>query len=116
MPKQVDKFTNERQDILNKMFLILGVNENNNTFLLHELDQNIEKQNKILELEPEIKKYFICGSWSCFRNEDAIKNKSLSIIKSVVKDMGLKIMINTKVYKEGDTSIKRKVYHIVKSI
>lgn len=116
MPKQVDKYTAERQEVLQKMFSILGINENNNTFLLHELDSNIEKQNKILDLEPEIKKYFICGSWSCFKN-DTVKNKALSIIKSLVKNMGLQVMITVNAIK-GDDGVpkKRKVYHIVKSI
>lgn len=58
MPKQVNKYTNERKDVLNKMFSILGINEKNNTFLLHELDTNIDKQNKILDLETDIKKHF----------------------------------------------------------
>ena len=66
MPKQVDKYTNERQEVLNQMFQILGIDESNNKFLLHELDANVEKQNRILELEPNIKKYFICGKWNCF--------------------------------------------------
>jgi len=116
MPKQVDKYTKERQEVLNKMFQILGINENSNTFLLHELDSNIDKQNKILELEPEIKKYFICGSWNCFK-DSSIKRRYLSFIKNTMKNMGLKIMITTNVIKNDDsTSKRRKVYHIVKNI
>ena len=115
MPKKVDIYVEERKDVLNKLFQILGINENNNTFLLHDLDTNTNTQNKILDLEPEIKKYFICGTWSCFKN-GIIKNKPLSIIKSVVKEMDLQIMITTNVFKNDESSVRRKVYHIVKNI
>ena len=114
MPKQVDKYTKERQDVLNKMFSILGINENNNTFLLHELDTNTEKQNKILELEPEIKKYFICGSWSCFRTPD-IKRKPLSIIKCLLRDMDYVVMSSSiKVNNDDDTTTNLTKYNILK--
>jgi len=115
MPKQVDKYTKERQDVLDKMFSILGINEKSNTFLLHELDSNVDKQNQILQLEPEIKKYFVCGTWNCFTDPN-IKRKYLSIIKNTVKHMGLQIMITTNLIKnEDNTSKRRKVYHIVKN-
>lgn len=57
MPKRVDKYDKERLDVLHKMFEILGINENNNTFLLHDLDNDTEKQNQILELEPPMTEY-----------------------------------------------------------
>ena len=114
MPKQVDKYNKERQDVLNKMFSILGINENNNTFLLHELDSNVDKQNKILELEPDIKKYFICGSWSCFRTPD-IKRKPLSMIKCLMKDMGFVILSSRiKISNDDNTNTNLTKYNILK--
>ena len=110
MPKVVDKYDKERLEVLHKIFNILGINENNNKFLLHELDNDTKKQEEILALEPEIKKYFICGKWSCFKNE--MKRIALSYIKHVVKDMGLITMITN-----NTIDMKRvKVYHIVKNI
>ena len=110
MPKVVDKYDKERLEVLHKIFNILGINENNNKFLLHELDNDKKKQEEILALEPEIKKYFICGKWSCFKNE--MKRIALSYIKHVVKDMGLITMITN-----NTVDMKRvKVYHIVKNI
>ena len=83
----------------------------NNKFLLYELDNDENKQKEILALEPEIKKYFICGKWSCFKN-DNIKNKSLSIVKSLIKEQGMRIMITENIIESKRT----KVYHIVKNI
>lgn len=114
MPKQVDKYTKERHDVLTKMFSILGINENNNTFLLHELDANIDKQNLILELEPDIKKYFICGTWSCFKDPD-MKRRYLSFIKNMMKDMGYKLFSVRKFLKSDDnTSYRDTVYNVIK--
>lgn len=112
MPKQVDKYTKERQDVLDKMFSILGINEQNNTFLLHELDSNIEKQNKILELEPEIKKYFICGTWSCFTDPN-IKRKFLSLIKNTLKHMGYNLVPTKINIKQEDNTYKTFTKHII---
>ncbi len=63
--KLSDKYQNEREDICNKIITILELKEDN-TFLLYELDDNIEKQNKILELKEEIQKYFACSTISSF--------------------------------------------------
>lgn len=114
MPKQVDKYTNERQDVLNKMFSILGINEHNNTFLLHELDSNIDKQSQILQLEPDIKKYFLCGKWNCFTDPN-IKRKYLSLIKNTVKTMGYSIISARRNVKIDDKIIGAVVYHITKN-
>jgi hypothetical protein len=54
--KLSEKYQNERGDICNKIITILELKEDN-TFLLYELDDNIEKQNKILELKEEIQKF-----------------------------------------------------------
>ena len=115
MPKKVDNYDNERKSVLDKMFSILGINENNNKFLLHELDTNEEKQKLLLDLEPDIKKYFICSKWSCFKDPE-MKRKALSYFKHVLKEMGLNIMITTNVIKDNNDSKKRKIYHIVKNI
>ena len=45
--KLSEKFQNEREDICNKIINILELKEDN-TFLLCDLDIDIEKQNKIL--------------------------------------------------------------------
>jgi hypothetical protein len=40
---------------------ILNIDDVNNTFFLHKLDNDFDKQNSILSLEKEIKKYFVCS-------------------------------------------------------
>jgi len=109
-----DLYIIERELILNNIFNILNIFQNDlkndNTFFLHELDYDEKKQNEILELESDIKKYFACGSWACFAS-DNIKRKSLSIIKNVIKVMNYNMIPKRKlVNNKNDT-----IYYLYKN-
>jgi len=112
MPKDISKYSKEREEILLKIFNILGINEHNNNFELKKIDEDIEMQNKILELEPDIKKYFNCSRWSCYASSN-VKKKYLSLIRYVLKTMNYDIiskrkMINKVTYK------KETYYYVIK--
>ena len=95
MPKQINK--DKQKEVLDKLLVILQVNENKNTFSLHELDDNEEKRNKILGLEDEIKEAFCYSTWTCFRRDT--KRKWLSMIKYVMKDMDKNLISTNKAIK-----------------
>lgn len=95
MPKQINK--EKQKEVLDKLFLILQINENNNKFSLHELDSNEEKQNKILGLEDEIKDAFCYSTWTCFRRDT--KRKWLSMIKYVMKELDKNLISTNKAIK-----------------
>ena len=82
--KLSEKFQNEREDICNKIITILELTEDN-TFLLCELDEDIEKQNKLLELKEEIQKYFACSTISSFKPNFECKRPYLNIIRSILR-------------------------------
>jgi len=82
--KLSDKYQNEREEICNKIITILELKEDN-TFLLYELDDDIEKQNKILELKEEIQKYFACSTISSFKPNFECKRPYLNIIRSILR-------------------------------
>jgi hypothetical protein len=67
MPKLIDK--DKQKEVLDKFFIILEINKNNNTFSLKELDNNEKKQNDILGLEEAIKEAFCYSTWTCFRRD-----------------------------------------------
>ena len=50
MKTKTELYTEERLNILNKIFEILNINDKNNIFYLYELDADEKKQNQILEL------------------------------------------------------------------
>lgn len=85
MPKVIKAEDNEKREyIISKILEIIGINTDNDTFLLSKMDLDIDKQNKIYELEADIKKYYKTGKWSCFNKP--IKRKWLSIIKYLCKE------------------------------
>lgn len=93
MPKSIDKYDHERNELLQKLYNILEITHENNKFSLKELDQNIEKQNAIIELENDVKKYFIITGWGYFSNKKReSKRKFLSLIKCIVKAMNVQMI------------------------
>ena len=116
MKTKTELYTNEREIILYKIFDILNINENNNTFFLGDLDSDQKIQNQILELESDIRTYFLCGTWACFNNHN-IKRKVLSIIKNIVKIMNFNIISNRKFRKIQNSNERYKdtIYYFIKN-
>ena len=82
--KLCEKYQLEREEICKKILNILELNEDN-SFLLCELEKNIEKQNKIIELKEEIQKYFACSSISSFKPNFECKRPYLNIVRSILR-------------------------------
>ena len=111
MKTKTELYTNERQIILNKIFEILNINDSNNTFFLKDLDNDEEKQNQILELESDIKKYYNCHLWACFVKIN-MKRKYLSIIKYVMKNMNYNMIAKRKLIKiEGSEKKHQETFY-----
>ena len=91
--KLSDKYQNEREEICNKIITILDLKEDN-TFLLCELDEDIEKQNKILDLKEEIQKYFACSTISSFKPNFECKRPYLNIIRSILRKQNYNVNSN----------------------
>jgi hypothetical protein len=106
----------KRLEILNKILDILGKKEGMSdpsglrqsasgdseiTFFLSKMDLDEVAQKKIYELEPEIKKYYVCGKWSCFNIAKETKRKWLSIIKYICKDHGKTLETGNVKYSDG---------------
>jgi hypothetical protein len=105
MPKDVTKYDQERRCILQKLYDILELTPENNKFSLKELDNNIEKQNAIIALEGDVKKYFTITGWGYFSNKNReSKRKYLSFIKCIIKAMNVQMITSPVVInKECDT-------------
>jgi hypothetical protein len=82
--KLSEKYQKEREDICNKIITILELKEDN-TFLLYDLDEDIEKQNKIMKLKDDIQKYFACSTISSFKPNFECKRPYLNIIRSILR-------------------------------
>lgn len=88
-----DKFVVERQTVLDQLYIILGITETNKVFYLEELEKNRDKQNQIIELLPNIKKYFSCSVWSYFSKPRYTGECYASLVKSLIKNMDRKITL-----------------------
>jgi hypothetical protein len=114
MPKTIDQFTNERKEVVQKIFNILEITPINKMISLKKLDEDNEKQNKIIELETDVQKYFISSQWNYFKNKnrDFFKRRYLSLIKAVMKDMNVKMVSSVINRKIDDGNIKADTYYI----
>jgi len=82
--KLSDKYQNEREEICNKLIEILQLDENNH-FLLYDLEKDINKQHNILEMKEEIKKYFAVSCISSFKPNFKCKRPYLNIVRSILR-------------------------------
>jgi hypothetical protein len=77
-------YKNEQEEITDKIISILDL-ENKNTYILYELDKNEEVQKQIMELIPEIRKWFAFNNMKAVGEPDKRKRPWLSIIKNLLK-------------------------------
>jgi hypothetical protein len=99
-PQKKETIFKEEQILVKKRLLeILNITKNNNYFTLYDLDNDIEKQNSILELESDCEKYFACCEWTYFRNKKENKvneRPSLVLAKNILTSLNTEL-INTKI-------------------
>ncbi len=77
-------YSKEQQMLEDKLLNILNL-DNNKTIILYDLDNDIEKQNKILDLIPEIRKYYNFTNIAGVRNTSIVNRPWLSIIRHLTK-------------------------------
>ena len=77
-------YEKEQNDITDKIISILDL-ENKQTYTLYELDQNEEIQKRIIELIPEIRKWFAFNNMKSVGEPEKIKRPWLYIIKHLLK-------------------------------
>jgi hypothetical protein len=113
MPKTINKFENERKEVLQKVFNILEITNSNKIIALKKIDEDLVMQQKLVELVPDVKKYFICSKWNYFSNKNReFKRTYLSLIKAIMKDMKIKMMSSVIVRKMEDGTLKYETHYI----
>jgi hypothetical protein len=113
--KLCDKYKNEREEICSKLIEILHLDENN-SFLLCELDADLEKQEKIMAMKPEIQKCFACSEISSFKPNFECKRPYLNIVRGILRKQGYTFENNNILYKlENGTYIKSMKYKVFRN-
>ena len=77
-------YKKEQEEIIDKICNILDLTKRN-TYTLYELDNNVGIQKKIMELIPEIRKWFSFNNMKAVGEPEKIKRPWLSIIKFFTK-------------------------------
>jgi len=77
-------YKKEQEEIIDKIIIILDL-ENKTEYTLYELDKNEEIQKKIMELIPEIRKYYAFNNLKAVGEPTKRKRPWLSIIKNLLK-------------------------------
>jgi hypothetical protein len=85
--KLSEKYTFEREEICNKLINIIQL-DTEGCFLLSNLDSDINKQNKILEMKDNIKHYFAVSTISSFKPNFPCKRPYLNIIRGILRQQG----------------------------
>jgi hypothetical protein len=89
--KLSEKYKNERENICKKLINIIELDENN-SFFLYKLDADIEKQQKIMDMKEEIRKYFAVSTLSAFKPEGfECKRPYMSILRSILRKQGYEV-------------------------
>jgi len=98
------KYILERKQIIERVFNILEISSDKKYFYVNELDENINKQNEILNLKGEIHTYFLTGNWKCFKTGIDIDRPYLSLIKHIFRHENINFILSRKMIK-GKTFI-----------
>ena len=77
-------YKKEQEEIVDKIIGILDL-ENKKSYTLYELDNNEEIQKQIMELIPEIRKWYSFNGMKAVGEPEKIKRPWLSIIKQLIK-------------------------------
>lgn len=106
-------YQKEQNAICEQIIKILDLNEQN-SITLYELDMDEHKKQQIMDLLPEIKKYFSFSYIEGARNPHKIKRPYLSIIKAVVKGHYQMISSVYRHNKEDGQKIQTMKYFFIK--
>lgn len=77
-------YKKEQEEICDKVINILKLDDNN-SFILRNLDNDKSKQKELLDLIPEIRKYFAFGSMRGVSEPKKTKRPYMTIIRQICK-------------------------------
>jgi len=109
--KLCDKYQEEREKICQDMINVLELDEKH-TFLLSDLDTDVEKQEKIMGMKETIQKVFACSTISSFKPNFACKRPYLNIIRSILRKQGYQF-VGTDLVIKKDGVLKKTIKYLI---
>ncbi len=102
-------YKKEQEDLINKIIDILDLDENN-SIILYNLDNDIKKQDKILKLIHEIRKYYSFSTIIGASEPTKAKRPYLSIIRQLTKHKYKLYSYDYRIKQDGKDDIRTKKY------
>lgn len=112
-PTKKEFYKKERQDILDKINNIIGINSNNNYIYLYDIENDNKKKESILALSDDVKKYFKMGNWAFYKDVEC-QNNHVLLCKSIYKDMDYQIISKPMDIQRDNKKIRTTRYTICK--
>jgi hypothetical protein len=110
--KLSEKYKKEREALCNKIIELVGTE-----FILSDLDDNLELQQKIRDLKDDIQKYYAASSLSVFRSKyPEVKRDYLIIIRYIFREHGYDFINQEHMIHGENRYIKRTVKYNVQKI
>jgi len=114
--KLKDKYQKEREEYCDKIINILKLDDNH-CFLLCDLDENVEKQNELLAMKDEIKKYFTVSDISTFKPNCECKKPYLNMVRSILRQQNYTVDYESHIIKYENNLFKKTIkYRIFRNI
>ena len=110
--KLSEKYQTEREELCNRIISLLELKDDH-SFLLSELDQDNEKQNKILGMKEEIQKYFACSTISSFKPNFECKRPYLNIVRGILRKQNYQFIGSDYWLKCEKGMMKRTIKYII---
>ena len=104
--KLSEKHGTEREALCCKIVNIIDLNDDY-TFLLCDLDNDVEKQTQIMALKDDIKAIFACSTISTFKSNYECKRPYLNIIRSILRKQGYTVTSQNHWKKISDGTFQR---------
>ena len=102
-------YKKEQEEIVDKIISILDL-ENNNIINLCDLDNEYDKQKQIMELIPEIRKYYSFSTIIGASEPTKAKRPYLSIIRQLTKSKYKLNSYDYRIKQDGKEDIRTKKY------
>jgi hypothetical protein len=112
MKLKSELYKKEQNEIIDKIINTLEL-DNNNSIILYNLDNDINKQNKILELIQDIRKYFSFTKSIGASEPNKAKRPYVSIIRQFTKNKYNMISSDHKIKFTDDNIIRTKKYTFI---
>jgi hypothetical protein len=104
--KLSEKYKIEREEICKNIIDILKL-DNNQCFILCELDENKETQTEILNMKDDIQKCFACSEISSFKPNFECKRPYLNIVRGILRKQGYTFENNNILFKLENGNYKK---------